>query len=73
MHQELNIKGNRTLRVWRQSLERKYADLDALLLEESRHPLPNADKIEELAQSRLRIKDELAAIEGVLRTINAPA
>ena len=66
-------QNNKTLGIWQQCLERKLDDLHSMLEEENNHPLPDFIMIETLKRHRAKVRAELAAIEGVLRTIGEPA
>ncbi|MEM8699410.1 MAG: YdcH family protein [Pseudomonadota bacterium] len=68
LHQK-KFQNAKTLRVWKEALQRKHADLDAQIHEESAHPLPDFGRVKSLKRSKLKLKDEMALIDGVLRTI----
>jgi len=47
------------------SLKSKHADLDAKIADEERRPHPDEATIHALKKLKLRIKDELAALEKI--------
>jgi hypothetical protein len=46
-----------------EALRERHAELERAIDEESRHPLPDQDAISDLKRQKLRIKDELFALE----------
>ncbi|MEM1048484.1 MAG: YdcH family protein [Pseudomonadota bacterium] len=55
-----------------QTLETLHADLEDRIAVESIRPLPDTLRIQKMKRLRLRAKDEIAAIAGVLRTVSRP-
>ena len=55
------------------SLEATHADLVARIDAEAKRPLPDDLLIQRMKRQRLKAKDEIAAIAGVMRTIDRPS
>lgn len=76
MHHQRSVRrampGAKTLSVWKQSLARKHADLESEISQEAKYPLPDTLKIQNLKRRRLRVKEELMHLEGVIRTLGRP-
>lgn len=73
MHHAPSTKKAKSLTVWKQSLERKHADLEEAIGEEVKRPMPDFLEIQTLKRRRLQVKEDLALIEGVLRTVGTAA
>ena len=52
------------------SLEAIHADLEARIDAEVKRPLPDDLLVQRMKRQRLKAKDEIAAIAGVMRTID---
>ncbi|MEX5728680.1 hypothetical protein Ga0609869_002033 [Rhodovulum iodosum] len=52
-----------------EALRDRHRQLDALVHEEYRRPLPDLDRLRSLKRDRLRLKDALSELEGTMRTI----
>jgi len=46
-----------------ESLRARHASLEQAILQEINRPLPNSDTISDLKRQKLRIKDEIVALE----------
>ena len=55
------------------SLEAMHADLETRIDAEVKRPLPDDLLIQRMKRQRLKAKDEIAAIAGVMRTIDRPS
>lgn len=53
----------------REALAARHADLDLALAEEISRPLPDMAELRRLKQAKLRLKDEMASIDGLRRTL----
>lgn len=60
----------RSIAARRHALERRHARLEAKIAQESARPLPDPMRVQWLKRIRLRLKDEVASLEGVLRTLS---
>lgn len=71
----LNIKTVRNTRIMSmlvQRQKRKHHRLDQAIASESKSKLPDLLKLQRLKRLRLRIKDEIFRLDGVMRTIGKP-
>ncbi len=55
-----------------QSLHELHASLEARIRKERLRPLPDGLVIQRLKRMRLKAKEEIASIAGVMRTLNKP-
>ncbi|MEQ9258557.1 MAG: YdcH family protein [Roseovarius sp.] len=53
------------------NLRHRHSDLKARIAEELKRPAPCSTSLQQLKRKRLKIKDEIASYEGLLRTIGA--
>ncbi|MEM1277998.1 MAG: YdcH family protein [Pseudomonadota bacterium] len=72
MFQDGSTKKTRSLTHWREVIQERRAYIEERLEQENRHPLPDFLMIQALKRERLRLKDELTLIEGVIRTVGEP-
>ena len=61
-----------TMSMLAQRLKRQHHRLDQVIASESRNKLPDFLKLQRLKRLRLRVKDKLFEVEGVMRTIGKP-
>jgi len=54
------------------ALRGRHMELEDRIAREQRRPAPDAARLQALKRRRLRIKDEMARFEGVLRLVEAP-
>ncbi|MEL6998472.1 MAG: YdcH family protein [Pseudomonadota bacterium] len=66
-----NVK-TRSLLHWKETVERRRAQLSEEIDGQRGRPLPDFLAIQGLKRERARLKDDLTLIEGVLRTIRTP-
>ncbi len=52
------------------ALRRRHLSLGELVEEEHRRPLPDATRLTDLKRQKLRLKDELERLRGVMRTLS---
>lgn len=62
------MKAN-TVAMLKKRLERKHAALEDLIGEETRRVAPDTLKLQKLKRRRLRVKERLSHLEGVVRTL----
>ena len=55
------------------ALQRRHRRLDDRVAAEHRRPQPDMTVLQRLKREKLRLKEELAHYEGVLRTLRSPA
>ena len=55
------------------AIRRRHRALDARVGREQRRPSPDASLLQKLKRERLRLKDELARMEGLLSTLSRGA
>ena len=61
------------LRQRLESLETRHADLETRIEAEMTRPMPDLLRIQKLKRLKLRVKDEIESISGVLRTLERPS
>ncbi|MEM9138777.1 MAG: YdcH family protein [Pseudomonadota bacterium] len=62
----------RTLSMLYQRLKRQHHQLDQKIASESQHKLPDFLRLQKLKRLRLRVKEQICQVDGVLRTIGKP-
>lgn len=62
----------RSLSALTQRLKRQLHRLEQLIRRESRHKLPDFLALQRLKKLRLKVKENLCKVEGVMRTIGKP-
>ncbi|MEM9045607.1 MAG: YdcH family protein [Pseudomonadota bacterium] len=72
MFQDTSTRNNKSLTHWREVIHERRAYIEERLAQENRHPLPDFLMVQALKRERLRLKDELTLIEGVVRTVGKP-
>jgi len=63
------FRKQQSLAAWRRALERRHGALDRLIAAEHARPMPDQIWLQDLKRQRLRLKEEMTGIEGVLRTV----
>ena len=66
------MKDPKSLGHIRETLTTRRASIQAQIEEEMKRPLPDMLSISILKRERLRLKDDLTLIDGVLRSISRP-
>ncbi|MEM8790680.1 MAG: YdcH family protein [Pseudomonadota bacterium] len=72
MIQEKSTQKLESLTVWSGRLRERRAYIDERIEQESKRPLPDFLMVQALKREKLRLKDELTLIEGVVRTVGQP-
>ncbi|TMV06416.1 DUF465 domain-containing protein [Ruegeria sediminis] len=62
-----------SLKVRMAKLRQRQSELKARIVEELKRPAPCSTTLQQLKRRKLRIKDDLARHEGILRTLDALA
>ena len=55
------------------AMRRRHRTLDARVADEQNRPRPDATLLQKLKREKLRLKDELSRIDGLLRTLSRGA
>lgn len=63
------LRRQRSLSAWKKSLERRHALLEDEIEAERRRPAPDPLWVQTLKRHKLRVKEQMSEIDGVLRLV----